>query len=95
LPGEPVLVPYWLHDMDGNNPMKQVDGSGHADQHVFISDYLIPLSKVDKFKNDVKTCPGVQNQSSSSLPHGHEKTWYQAGNISPYHTTIPGEGQDH
>ena len=69
-----MLVPDWLHAMDGNNSMKRVDGSGHADQRVFVSDYLIPPSKVDKFKDDVKTRPGAKNKSSSPLPHGHEKT---------------------
>lgn len=71
-----MLVPDRLHAMDGNNSMKRVDGSGHADQHVFFSDYLIPPSTVDKFKDDVKTRPGARNQSSSSspLPHGNEKT---------------------
>lgn len=72
LPGEPALVPERLHAMDGNNSMKQVDGSGHADQHVFNSDYLIPSSQVDKFKDDIKIHPGAKNKSSSCLPHGHE-----------------------
>jgi hypothetical protein len=39
--------------MDGNNSMKRVNGSGHADGRIFISDYLIPPSKVDTFKDDV------------------------------------------
>lgn len=75
LPGEPVLVPDRLHAMDGNNSMKRVDGSGHADHRVFVSDYLIPPSKVDKFKDDVKTRPGAKNKSLSPLPHGHENEW--------------------
>ena len=64
--GEPTLVPEWLHAMDGNNSMKQVNGSGHADEHVFTSDYLIPPSKVDTFKDDVQTWP--RNQPSNTLP---------------------------
>jgi hypothetical protein len=75
LPGEPVLVPDRLHAMDGNNSMKRVDGSGHADHRVFVSDYLIPPSKVDKFKDDVKTRPGAKNKSSGPLPHDHENEW--------------------
>ena len=59
LPDELVLVPDWLHAMDGNNSMKQVDSLGHADQCVFTSDYLIPLSKVNKFKDNVCTHPGA------------------------------------
>lgn len=55
--------------------MKCVAGSGHADQRVFISDYLIPSSMVDKFKDDVKTCPGAKNKPHSHLPHGHENEW--------------------
>ena len=71
-----MLVSDWLYAMDGNNSMEQVDGLGHADQHVFVSNYLIPPSKVNRFKDNVKTHPGAQNQSSSlpALPHGQKKT---------------------
>jgi hypothetical protein len=55
--------------------MKRVDGSGHADQRVFTSDYLIPPAKVDKFKDDVHTRPGAKNKSSNSLSPGHENDW--------------------
>ena len=72
LPDEPALVPGRLHAMDQNNSMKRVDGSGHADHRIFVSDYLIPSSTVDNFKDDVVTCPGVKNKSSSLLPQGHE-----------------------
>ena len=75
LPDEPVLVPDRLHAMDGNNSMKWVDGSGHANQHVFTSYYLIPLSKVNKFKDDVHTHPGANKKSSHPLPPGHENEW--------------------
>ena len=75
LPDEPALVPGWLHAMDGNNSMKHVDSSGHADHCVFISDYLIPSSTIDNFKDDVVTRPGAKNKSSSLLPQGHENEW--------------------
>ena len=75
LPDEPALVPDRLHAMDGNNSMKRVDGSGHADQRVFTSNYIIPSSTVDKFKDDVTTRPGAKNKSLSPLPHGHENEW--------------------
>ena len=52
--------------------MKQVDGSGHADQCVFNSDYLIPSSQFDKFKDDVEIHLGAKKMSPSCLPHGHE-----------------------
>jgi hypothetical protein len=39
--------------MDGNNSMKHIDGSGHADERVFMSDYHIAPDKVDVFKDDV------------------------------------------
>jgi hypothetical protein len=59
--------------------MKRVDGSGHADERVFVSDYLIPPTKVDRFKDDVQTRPGAKNKNSSPLPnplpHGHENEW--------------------
>lgn len=75
MPDEPALVPDRLHAMDGNNSMKRVDGSGHADPRVFISDYIIPSSTVDKFKDDVNTRPGAKGKSSSPLPQGHENEW--------------------
>ena len=75
--------------MDGNNSMKWVDGLGHVNQHVFVSDYLITPSKVDRFKDNVKTHPGAQNWSLSfpALPHGQEKTsctdnWTAANSVS-------------
>ena len=40
--------------------MKRVDGSGHNNDHVFSSDYLIPPSKVNLFKDDIQTCPGTK-----------------------------------
>ena len=66
--------------------MKRVDGSGHADQRVFVSDYLIPPSKVDKFKDDVKTRPGAQVQNKSStdpspLPPCAD-TWTAANSVA-------------
>ncbi|KAF8229078.1 hypothetical protein L208DRAFT_1288390, partial [Tricholoma matsutake] len=75
VPGELELVPDRLHAMDGNNFMKQVDGSGNCDEHVFSSDYLIPPSIVDNFKDDVATHPGTQAQLPQALPFGDEKTW--------------------
>ena len=74
--------------------MKRVDGSGHADQRVFTSDYLIPPSKVDKFKDDVHTRPGAKkNKSSHSIPPGHENewcadTWNAANSISEGTVTV-------
>lgn len=59
-----MLVPDRLHAMDGNNSMKRVDASGVADLRVFTSDYLISPSKVDEFKDNVKTRLGAKNQSS-------------------------------
>jgi hypothetical protein len=75
LPDEPALIPERLHAMDGNNSMKRVDSSGHADQRVFVSDYLIPSSTVDQFKDDVTIRPGAKNKSPTPLPHGHENEW--------------------
>ena len=72
LPNKPALVPDRLHAMDGNNSMKRVDGAGHADHRVFISDYLISSSTVDNFKDDVVTRPGAKNKSSRSEEHTSE-----------------------
>lgn len=78
------MVPERLHAMDGNNSMKRVNGSGHADGRVFISDYLIPPSKVDVFKDDVRTRPGNQ---PANLPVFDDSTpctehWTVANTIS-------------
>lgn len=53
--------------------MKQVNGSGHADDCVFTSDYLIPPSKVDIFKDDVQIHPGTQS-SGSVIPAPNTQT---------------------
>ncbi|KAG1884158.1 hypothetical protein F4604DRAFT_1920002 [Suillus subluteus] len=36
------------------------NGSGHADEHIFPSDYLIAPSEVELFKDDVRLCPGTR-----------------------------------
>jgi hypothetical protein len=85
LPGEPVLVPARLQAMDGNNSMKRVNGWGHSDDRVFISNYLIPPSHVDLFKDDVQTRPGLA-QSPSSPASTEEisctKRWVVANTVS-------------
>ena len=62
--------------MDGNNSAKRVDRSGHADPRVFDSDYFIPVSQVDHFKDDVKLRPGTKGLGNSieGLPFGENKT---------------------
>jgi hypothetical protein len=40
--------------MDGNQSCKCLDGSGHADQHIFSSDYFIPQPVIEQFKDDVR-----------------------------------------
>ncbi|KAG1785797.1 uncharacterized protein HD556DRAFT_1456348 [Suillus plorans] len=49
---EPTLIPARMDSMDGNNSLKWVDGSGHADERIFESSYLIPPDEVDVFKDD-------------------------------------------
>ncbi|KAG2744462.1 hypothetical protein P692DRAFT_20850415 [Suillus brevipes Sb2] len=51
-PDEPPLYPVRLDAFNGNNSLKRVDGSGHADECVFQSTYLIPAGEVDLFKDD-------------------------------------------
>jgi len=62
--------------MDGNNSAKRVDRSGHADPRIFDSDYFIPVSQVDHFKDDVKLRPGTRGlgKSTEGLPFGEDKT---------------------
>ncbi|KAG1849410.1 hypothetical protein F4604DRAFT_1687444 [Suillus subluteus] len=57
---EALLDPSRLDSMDGNNSLKRVDGSGHADEHIFPSDYLIVPSEVELFKDDVHLRPGTR-----------------------------------
>jgi Kyakuja-Dileera-Zisupton transposase len=80
--------------MDGNNSLKRVDGAGHTDQRTFISDYIIPVSEVDQFKDDVRTRPGeAQEEECADLenegtpPHGSDQTtctnnWVAANTVS-------------
>ncbi|KAG1724719.1 hypothetical protein EDB19DRAFT_1758500, partial [Suillus lakei] len=48
-----------MGSMDGNSSLKQVDGSGHADEWIFKSSYLILPDEVDVFKDDVRLRPGT------------------------------------
>lgn len=57
---EPTLIPARMDSMDGNNSLKRVDGSGHADERIFESSYLIPPDEVDVFKDDVRLRPGTR-----------------------------------
>ncbi|KAG1760151.1 hypothetical protein EDD22DRAFT_848692 [Suillus occidentalis] len=57
-PNEPQLIPRRLHSMDGNHSTKRLEGSGSADQRLFRSRYFIPVSAVERFRNDVCNRPG-------------------------------------
>jgi hypothetical protein len=48
-----------LDTFDGNNSLKHVDGSGHADERCFTSSYLISTDEVEQFKDDVCLRPGT------------------------------------
>ncbi|KAG0695001.1 hypothetical protein DFH29DRAFT_985063 [Suillus ampliporus] len=53
---ESILLPGRMDSIDGNNSLKRVDGSGHADEHIFRS--------VD----DVRLCPGTQRVTENPTP---------------------------
>ncbi|KAF8581168.1 hypothetical protein K439DRAFT_1647970 [Ramaria rubella] len=53
---KPHLVPAWLQAMDGNMSLKCIDGSGHMDEQVFISNYHIPVACVNQFKDEASLC---------------------------------------
>ncbi|KAG1880023.1 hypothetical protein F4604DRAFT_1679156 [Suillus subluteus] len=57
---EPTLIPARMDSMDGNSSLKRVDGSGHADECIFKSSYLILPDEVDIFKDDVRLRPGTR-----------------------------------
>ncbi|KAG2130223.1 hypothetical protein DEU56DRAFT_740765, partial [Suillus clintonianus] len=63
---EEPLDPARLDSMDGNTSLKRVDGSGHADERVFPSTYLIPPSEVELFKDDVRLRPGTRIATDGS-----------------------------
>jgi Kyakuja-Dileera-Zisupton transposase len=48
-----------------------VDGSGHSDECVFVSNYFSP----NNFKDDVATPPRIKAQPVQALPHGNEDSW--------------------
>ena len=43
--------------MDGNNSVKRVEGSGHADKREYHSRYHISPTEVDRFQHDVPSAP--------------------------------------
>jgi hypothetical protein len=45
--------------MDGNTSFKRLKDAGHTDERVFHSDYNVPFSTVQTFKDDVKLKPGL------------------------------------
>ncbi|KAG2121555.1 hypothetical protein BD769DRAFT_1629407 [Suillus cothurnatus] len=59
-PGEPLLYPVCLDSFDGNNSLKRIDGSGHADERLFESSYFIHPADVELFKDDVQLRPGTR-----------------------------------
>ncbi|KAG1791119.1 uncharacterized protein HD556DRAFT_1445641 [Suillus plorans] len=63
-----TLLPRRMDSIDGNSSLKWVDGSGHADERIFRSSYLIPASEVDRFKDDVQLRPGTRKVTENSTP---------------------------
>ncbi|KAG2086942.1 hypothetical protein BD769DRAFT_1715016 [Suillus cothurnatus] len=59
-PGEPLLYPARLDSFDGNNSLKRIDGSGHADERLFESSYFIHPADIELFKDDVRLRPGTR-----------------------------------
>src|SRR3977135_4276626 len=63
--------------MDGNMLLKRMDGAGHTDERIFISDYHIRPSHVDLFKDDVKLRPGAtgrKGKATEAPPYGNDQT---------------------
>ncbi|KAG1724504.1 uncharacterized protein EDB91DRAFT_1239971 [Suillus paluster] len=84
---EEPLDPARLDSMDGNNSLKRVDGSGHADERVFPSEYLIPPSEVEFFKDDVRLRPGTRiaadvTPTAASDDSACTENWKTANTIS-------------
>ncbi|KAG2137739.1 hypothetical protein BD769DRAFT_1291575, partial [Suillus cothurnatus] len=88
---EPTLIPARMDSMDGNSSLKRVDGSGHADERIFTTSYLIHPDEVDIFKDDVRLRPGTRavtsNTSGGASPADISETactdnWRTANTIS-------------
>ncbi|KAG1876360.1 hypothetical protein F4604DRAFT_1880665 [Suillus subluteus] len=84
---EDLIDPARLDSMDGNNSLKRVDGSGHADEQVFPSEYLITPSEVDLFKDDVRLRPGTRiaadaTPTAASDDSACTENWKTANTIS-------------
>lgn len=67
-PDEPPLYPARLDAFDGNNLLKCVDSSGHADEHCITSSYLITTDDIEKFKDDVRLCPATRSATAHVEP---------------------------
>ncbi|KAG0692050.1 hypothetical protein DFH29DRAFT_1052446 [Suillus ampliporus] len=67
---EPALIPARMDSMDGNSSLKRVDGSGHTDERVFKTSYLISPDKVDTFKDDVRLQPGTHGTAITDTAGG-------------------------
>ncbi|KAG0691551.1 hypothetical protein DFH29DRAFT_1017956, partial [Suillus ampliporus] len=67
---EPALIPARMDSMDGNSSLKRVDGSGHADERVFKTSYLISPDEVDTFKDDVRLRPGTHGTAITDTAGG-------------------------
>ncbi|KAG0697415.1 hypothetical protein DFH29DRAFT_946408 [Suillus ampliporus] len=84
---EEPLDPARLDSMDRNNSLKRVDGSGHTDERVFPSEYLIPPSEVEFFKDDVRLHPGTRiaadvTPTAASDDSACTENWKTANTIS-------------
>ena len=66
--------------MDGNNSAKRMDNAGHADHRIFPSTYMISRADVDKFKDDVRTRPGLRG-SAEHDGGGCADTWQAASAV--------------
>ncbi|KAG1879875.1 hypothetical protein F4604DRAFT_1579162, partial [Suillus subluteus] len=96
-PDEPPLYPARLDAFDGNNSLKRVDGSGHANERSFESSYLIPTAEVESFKDDVRLRPGTQTTTGdevniSNVPTSNDSTctenWKVANTTSENSTNV-------
>ncbi|KAG2087254.1 uncharacterized protein F5147DRAFT_525704, partial [Suillus discolor] len=77
---EPTLIPARMDSMDGNSSLKWVDSSGHADERIFKTSYLILPDEVDIFKDDVNTSGGASPADISET--ACTDNWKTANTIS-------------
>lgn len=69
--------------MDGNSSAKRLAGAGSSDHRTFLSNYIIPFSEVERFKDDVRLRPGAARHQTGSRTPSSQPSASQPPTIHP------------